>query len=378
LLVIADISPLLNLLISKKSPNAEKCDKWCRDLHDNDDSWKCYHHEILNTANVERLKLELETLNNEISHIIPRLNVVASKTSFNLKEDPRGMTDHNQANDTMSIHFDVTNKEVDEDTYADYSNRVSDELLLRGIVPKGSLNSRIKKLQDCLTQEWLLKSINASIQHSEKCSDKFFLSLLDCVPCILHMENRTGLKLFSMILREGLSNAIKGEIYSEITSEQVRINKYLSEVAIVCNCIIWGSEIRQTTWKVPYDSKKQVIDDITLDNNKTRVLCQNMQLILVISVVTGRYDKWKYVIEKYVSSMVLLRNKDDFSYEDIKLFQAEADYFFSAYIELVGRNGITNYFHLLGSGHISVYLFLYKNLYEHSQQGWEAFNTKKS
>jgi hypothetical protein len=38
----------------------------------------------------------------------------------------------------MSTHFDVASKEDDEDTYADYSNRIADVLLLRGIVPKGS------------------------------------------------------------------------------------------------------------------------------------------------------------------------------------------------------------------------------------------------
>jgi hypothetical protein len=54
-------------------------------------------------------------------------------------------------------------------------------------------------------------------------------------------------KKISMVLQEGLSTAIKGEIYSEITSEQARVYKYLSEDTIVCNCIIWGSEIRQRT-----------------------------------------------------------------------------------------------------------------------------------
>jgi hypothetical protein len=73
--------------------------------------------------------------------------------------------------------------------------------------------------------------------------------------------------------------------------------------------------------------------------------------------------------------MVLLQGKEDFTIDDIRSFQNEIDHFFSDFIDLVGRNGITNYFHLLGSGHISDYLHYYKNLYSHSQQGWEAFNS---
>jgi hypothetical protein len=40
----------------------------------------------------------------------------------------------------------------------------------------------------------------------------------------------------------------------------------------------------------------------------------------------------------------------------------------------MGAEGITNYVHDLISGHISDYLFHWRNLYIHSQQGWEALN----
>ena len=35
---------------------------------------------------------------------------------------------------------------------------------------------------------------------------------------------------------------------------------------------------------------------------------------------------------------------------------------------------ITNYIHLLSSGHMSDYLHKWRNLYLHSQQGWESLN----
>jgi len=35
---------------------------------------------------------------------------------------------------------------------------------------------------------------------------------------------------------------------------------------------------------------------------------------------------------------------------------------------------MTNYIHMVGSGHIGDFLLRWRNLYRHSQQGWEALN----
>jgi hypothetical protein len=39
------------------------------------------------------------------------------------------------------------------------------------------------------------------------------------------------------------------------------------------------------------------------------------------------------------------------------------------------KEGITNYLHMIGSGHIAEYLYKWKNLYRFSQQGWETMNS---
>ncbi len=38
--------------------------------------------------------------------------------------------------------------------------------------------------------------------------------------------------------------------------------------------------------------------------------------------------------------------------------------------------GITNYIHMLSSGHFKYYMEVHKNLYKYSQQGWESLNAK--
>ena len=73
--------------------------------------------------------------------------------------------------------------------------------------------------------------------------------------------------------------------------------------------------------------------------------------------------------------MILLRKRDDFSNAEIASYQNHADKFFQAWVRLWQIEGITNYIHMIGSGHIADYLYKWKNLYRYSQQGWEAMNS---
>ena len=43
-------------------------------------------------------------------------------------------------------------------------------------------------------------------------------------------------------------------------------------------------------------------------------------------------------------------------------------------MDLIGYDGITNYIHMLGAGHIRFFLKKWKNLHRFSNQGWEAYN----
>jgi hypothetical protein len=69
-----------------------------------------------------------------------------------------------------------------------------------------------------------------------------------------------------------------------------------------------------------------------------------------------------------------LQQKHDFSDADITAFQILADNFFREWLQLVGYNGVTNYVHMLGAGHLKYYLKKWRNLNRFSNQGWEAYN----
>jgi hypothetical protein len=48
--------------------------------------------------------------------------------------------------------------------------------------------------------------------------------------------------------------------------------------------------------------------------------------------------------------------------------------FISQWIDIAGKVHVTNYIHILGSGHLTYFASKYKNLYKFSQQGWESLN----
>jgi hypothetical protein len=60
--------------------------------------------------------------------------------------------------------------------------------------------------------------------------------------------------------------------------------------------------------------------------------------------------------------------------DQILLFQNDVNEFAQDWLWLYGNSAITNYIHQLISVHISYFMFKWKHLYHHLQQGWEALN----
>ena len=67
-------------------------------------------------------------------------------------------------------------------------------------------------------------------------------------------------------------------------------------------------------------------------------------------------NQWKEGIYQYCELIKTLRQKDNFEDSEIDDFQTKADNLYRNWIKLHGINGVTNYFHMIGSGHILYYL----------------------
>jgi hypothetical protein len=190
------------------------------------------------------------------------------------------------------------------------------------------------------------------------------------------MENRNGIKILTMALIEGLSNAKKKVLYPNINAEGTRVLHFITDMESLINKTILGTADDPCQWMCPFDSKKKEIGPITMNNVRTRRVMDSLDTIVNFCVTDqDRKSLWIKSLNNYRIAMVLLRQKDDFTNATIASYQSHADQFFQAWILLWQKEGITNYIHMIGSGHIADYLYKWKNLYRFSQQGWEAMNS---
>ena len=81
-------------------------------------------------------------------------------------------------------------------------------------------------------------------------------------------------------------------------------------------------------------------------------------------------------MDTYLPMMSLLRKHEDFTDLEIDTCHTFTAKFMGQWVDLMDGQSITNYIHLVGSGHLTYFLVRYRNLYKYSQQGWEALNQK--
>ena len=85
-------------------------------------------------------------------------------------------------------------------------------------------------------------------------------------------------------------------------------------------------------------------------------------------------EKWNDILSMYMIMMNKLYQKKDFIDAGIKKFQNLADWFCMSWLDLVGRDGISNCFHIIETGYFCFFLKQWRNLYKYQNEGWEAYN----
>jgi hypothetical protein len=290
-------------------------------------------------------------------------------------KDPRAPL-ASSMHDILSIHFSL--QERTRDDLVHYSGLVTEDLLTRELSASGNLQERRDRLRESFVIEYTYRHLKGAIAHGSLGKENALFHLIDAVPCILHMENRIGLKFITMLAIKGLGNAKRALTFSQERSEGKRIEKFFERLQFVFNCEIWGTPESPTHWECPYDKQEKIIGIICLDNGRTRRIVNSIETVIDVCLSDKDVESiiWKQAITEYRKGFEILRRKQDLSDEEISQFQLHMDKFFSDWIKVnKGDAGVTNYIHLLGAGHVSDYLFFHRNLYIHSQQGWESFNS---
>jgi hypothetical protein len=366
------------------------CHRFCIPNHGEKPDWKCFHMEFLSEAKTSQQETAQELILQDI--VNERLKEVESwrpKCSINNKEDPRVPTEFN-TRDRKSIHFDLT--ECSPADRSAYSRNVNADLVLRGgnagNVIGLRLSERQEELKKQMVEEFQYVELRDQIEHGNRGRATALFTVLNNPPCILHMHNRIVLKILTTVLRHGLSNAMQGHTIDvlfpgldqndpnlKMPSETKRFEAYVELVQRVFNTQIWGSDFAPTHWNMPVDPQKRIILTLCLDNERCKRAMENIDSLLEICFRPDQEpEEYSHCFFLYRKFFKLLRQKTEFTNEEIVECQVAIDEWYQVWWRLEGRDGITNYVHLLSSGHIADYLFRHRNLYVYSQQGWEAFN----
>ena len=147
---------------------------------------------------------------------------VLKKTKLRTDEDP-GAPLASSMHDILSIHFSL--QERTRDDLVHYSGLVTEDLLTRELSASGNLQEPHDCLRESFVIEFTYWHLKGAIAHGSLGKENALFHLIDAVPCILHMENRIGLKFITMLAIKGLGNAKRASTFSQERSEGKRIGK---------------------------------------------------------------------------------------------------------------------------------------------------------
>ena len=346
----------------------------CHELgYHNQPGWVCRHHKICTDSHLSELEGSVKVLEKEMPGISEKLKDIWKESKMVIEEDPRHVPLEKQKSELLSIHFDLSVATRAKRT--EYAKLLTNDLLARDLEIRGTLEERQERLKASHVKEWTYHQATRVVrQFRDSKKATALVQMMDTVPCLLHMENRMGLKLLAMILKDGLENT-KNEKLEWLTAEceSTRCLDFIASINKAVNRHLIGTEYLPGQWRVPFDTETNQLITICMDNVRIWKVIGGLERIIdLCEVDEERLSLWKESVGHYRKSMQLVNKKTNLSDQEINDYQREADAFFWRWVELHGERGITNYCHLIGSGHIMEYLGHWKNLSAHAQQGWEG------
>jgi len=257
-----------------------------------------------------------------------------------------------------------------------FSNLLSAELRLRQLPLYGTAEDRRDRLKSVLKVEQQLDLIMQALARGVEGKDAALMLISQAIPCIMHLENRVGEKLITVLL------AMAADRFQKRVKSRNLSTRFANNIQHIVNTRILGTVTRPKQWKLPLSLTNDGVGKVSLSNAKTRLFMDNISELVDYTFSSPEDAElkqiWDKMLQDYNEAMKILRKSSEHTDEDIKTFQLKIDSFFTNYVELsgAGKEGVTNYIHMLGSAHLMYYMKVHRNLYKYSQQGWESLNAK--
>ena len=286
-----------------------------------------------------------------------------------------------QVKDTTVMRFDpgVLNREKDIH-HIDYDYRlgrsqdrvsffqsIKYEFELRKWKFTGNPFLCVQKLKQSMMDGRMVTVLRDSIQHVEEKRGTFLFPMELAVPCILHMENRISEKVSVMVILEGLRHRQSG----------VNTVCYFSQL----NNLLNNGILSEKNGNFKFPTVKDELKQLSLSNTTARKLISNIDklfdtVFLYHNDSGERRAEFQKCVDIYPKIMDKLRQKIDFTHTEVVELQKMIDDWYNTWINITGREGMTNYIHMLGAGHVTYYIIKHGSLYKYSNQSWERLNKR--
>lgn len=291
---------------------------------------KCYHYPFMADPRVRgELADELELLN----------SLVQDANDADI-EDEHHATQTGGARQRMYVrrpgqvmieidHLDIDFQPIRANDKAIWARHITDELASRCLPVTGSLFDRQQRLRGHLVNEQRSRDIRNMLVDSQP-KDRAMYLVLQAVVCILHLENRVGLKSIESILCSGISNAIKGTLdWILAKSANRRQAEYVDRISgIICTQIL-GTIMAPSQWRFPL-TDDGVMGTLSMDNNRTRLVMNSIEQLIEVSFPNSDANKGLLLrcFPRYRAAITILRKNTDATEEEITLFQDHIDAWF--------------------------------------------------
>jgi hypothetical protein len=318
---------------------------------------KCYHWVAGDEATLVRAEARLQSM--YATHPYLSDVTVSERLYLHLDDD-----ELNSTREMSNINYrPLTSQE--RELFSEHF--INHDLSVLGLSLMGGLEDRRARVRSVLRTFQEARSMKRTMEAGNYAGA--YISLRQGLPCILHLENRVGEKKLKMVLLEA---------YDSLPTDALK-NQFLKDFEELVNTNVLGTANRRANWRMAVAKDKdnrQCIADQTLPNTHVRKFLSKFYLIAGLCISDPvRRAAWESTILCWNAVMEYARRREDFTEDDIEEFQTLADDWFEKWVKLTGRDGLTNYIHMVGAGHLSFYMREWGNLYRYSQQGWEAYNS---
>ena len=189
-------------------------------------------------------------------------------------------------------------------------------------------------MKSVLKVEQQLDLIMQALARGVEGKDAALMLISQAIPCIMHLENRVGEKLITVLL------AMAADRFQKRVKSRNLSTRFANNIQHIVNTRILGTVTRPKQWKLPLSLTNDGAGKVSLSNAKTRLFMDNISELVDYTFSSPEDAElkqiWDKMLQDYNEAMKILRKRSEYTDEDIKTFQLKIDSFFTNYVELSG------------------------------------------